>query len=150
MNPSDFQKVDALFQVVDFSYIKQIDWLHGTLNVLSEWAWSDVDDATYDPTGSEGFGPLRFDNDRRGYYVQAAYRPTMVEDKFLKNLEFVLRYDSLKVPDDAPGSSDEFRWTPGIDYWITPSAVVKVAYQFDETSGSQDRNALLLQAAMGF
>ena len=74
----------------------------------------------------------------------------MVQDKILKNLEFVLRYDSLSVPDNAPGSSDEYRWTPGIDYWITPSAVVKVAYQFDETSGSEDRDALLLQAAMGF
>ena len=146
VNPEDFQKVDALFQVVDFSYMKQIEWLRGTVDVRSEWAWSDVDDATYDTPD----GPLRFDNDRSAYYVQAAYRPTMVADKVLKNLEFVLRYDKLDVPDDAPGSSDEFRWTPGIDYWITPSAVVKVAYQFDETSGSEDRNAFLLQTAIGF
>jgi hypothetical protein len=142
--PPNFEDTDALFQVVDFSYTKQISQLRGTVQLLSEWAWSDVDNATYPDTP-------RFDNDRRGYYIQAAYRPTMAEDKYLKNLEFVLRYDSLYVPDNAPGSADEFRWTPGIDYWITPSAVVKVAYQFDEMSGqSEDRNALLLQTAIGF
>lgn len=151
VNPDDFKDVSMCSQAIDFTYKRQFESLKGDLDIRTEWVWTDLTNATYDPTGELGFGPLSFDNDRRGYYVQAAYRPSLVEDRFLKNLEFVLRYDKLKVPSHAPGSSDEYRWTPGIDYWITPTAVVKVAYQFDETRGvSEDRNALLLQAAMGF
>jgi hypothetical protein len=146
VSPPDFQNVDALTQAVDASYMKQIESIRGTIDLRTEWVWSDVSNATYTTPS----GPLSFDNDRRGYYIQAAYRPTMVKDKALRNLEFVLRYDSLQVPRNAPGSSTEYRWTPGIDYWITPSTVVKVAYQFVETSGSQDNDAVLLQAAMGF
>ncbi len=150
VNPRGFEDVDMFAQGVDLSYKRQVERLRGDIDVRMEWVWSHVGDATYDPTGTLGFGPLRFDNNRDGYYIQAAYRPTLADEKILRNFEFVLRYDTLNVPDRAPGSSDEHRWTPGIDYWITPSTVVKVAYQFDETSGSQDRNALLLQAAMGF
>jgi hypothetical protein len=149
VNPSDFETVDMFTQGFDITYKRQVESLRGDIDLRTEWVWTDLSNATYDPTG-DGGGPFWFDNDRSGYYIQAAYRPTLVEEKVLRNFEFVLRYDSLTVPDNAPGSSDEHRWTPGIDYWITPSAVVKVAYQFDEISGGQDENAFLLQAAMGF
>ena len=150
VSPQGFENVDMFTQGVDITYKRQVECLRGDIDVRMECVWSHVGTATYDPTGDLGFGPLRFDNNRNGYYIQAAYRPTLADEKILRNFEFVLRYDTLSVPDISPGSSDEHRWTPGIDYWISPSTVVKVAYQFDETSGSQDRNALLLQAAMGF
>jgi hypothetical protein len=149
INPSNFENVNMFTQGFDITYKRQVESLRGDIDLRTEWVWTDISNATYDPTGANG-GPFRFDNDRSGYYMQAAYRPTLADEKILRNFEFVLRYDSLTVPHDAPGSADEHRWTPGIDYWITPSAVVKVAYQFDETSGSQDRNAFMLQAAMGF
>jgi hypothetical protein len=150
VNPQDFEHVDMFTQGVDLTYKRQVEWLRGDIDVRTEWVWSHVGDATYDPANTLGFGPLRFDNDRSGYYIQGAYRPTLADDKILRNFEFVLRYDALSVPDSAPGSFDEHRWTPGINYWLNPTTVVKAAYQFDETSGSLDRNALLLQAAMGF
>jgi hypothetical protein len=150
VGPSGFEKVDMLLQAVDLSYIRQIDYLRGTVDMHAEYVWSHVGDATYGPSATPSFGPLRFDNDRNAYYIQAAYRPTQAVNKTLKNLEFILRYDALDVPDDAPGSVDEHRWTPGIDYWVNPSMVLKLAYQFDEKSGDEDSDALLIQAALGF
>ncbi len=151
VSPSDFKNVNMLLQAFDINYLKQIDSLRGTIDARAEFVWSDVDNATYDPTGALGFGPLRFDNDRSAYYAQVAYRPTMVKDKVLKNFEFILRYDTIDVPSGAPGSVDEHRWTPGIDYWVTPSMVLKLAYEFDNRSGGEDdQDALLLQAALGF
>ena len=150
VNQNDFPNVDMLLQAVDLSYKRQIDDIKGTIDMHAEYVWSEVDDATYGPSATPSFGPLRFDNDREAYYIQASYRPTQADEKFLKNLEFVLRYDSLNVPDNAPGSVDEHRWTPGIDYWLNPSTVLKVAYEFDERDGEDDRNALLVQTAIGF
>jgi hypothetical protein len=150
VSPSGFEKVDMLLQAVDMSYKRQIDYLRGTVDVHAEYVWSHVGEATFGPSAAPPFGPLRFDNGRNAYYIQAAYRPTQVDDKILKNLEFVLRYDALEVPSGAPGSVDEHRWTPGIDYWVNPNMVLKLAYQFDERSGEEDRNALLFQTALGF
>jgi hypothetical protein len=150
VNPGNFEEVDMFLQALDVSYVREIRPLYGTIDTRAEWVWSDVDDATYDPTGQLGFGPLQFGNDRNGGYFQLAYRPSLASERIIKNLEFVLRYDRLQVPDNSPGSSDESRWTPGIDYWVTPSMVVKVAYQFDETSGAPDQDMLFVQAAMGF
>ena len=46
---------------------------------------------------------------------------------------------------------DESRYTIGLNYWLGPSTVLKTAYQFDDRShGSQNQNAILIQAAMGF
>jgi hypothetical protein len=150
VNPPEFETVDMFLHAFDISYLKQINSLRGTIDARAEFVWSDVGKATYGPTAALPFGPLRFDNDRNGYYVQVAYRPTLADEKILRNLEFVMRYDSLDVPSGAPGSVSEHRWTPGIDYWVNPSTVLKLAYQFDSRSGERDQNALLMQAALGF
>ena len=150
VNPGDFEDVHAFLQDIDVSYVRELGWLQGTIDARAEWVWSEVENATYDPTGALGFGPLNFDNDRNGGYLQLAYRPTKVSNKIIRNLEFVMRYDMLDVPEGSPGGVDEHRWTPGIDYWVTPSMVVKAAYQFVESNGAEDQNAVLLQAALGF
>ena len=66
------------------------------------------------------------------------------------SLEFVGRFDMLDVPSSAPGSFDEKRYTFGIDYWVTPSFVVKTAYQIDDRDDAPDQNAFFVQAALGF
>ena len=79
-----------------------------------------------------------------------AYRPTEVNDKTLRDFEFVMRYDRLNVSSDAPGGGDRTQWTPGIDYWITPRTVLKTAYVFDNPEIDEDQSGFLLQVATGF
>ena len=55
-----------------------------------------------------------------------------MNDAILKKLEFIVRYDVMIVPLKAPGGDHEQRWALGVDYWITPAAVFKVAYEFDQ------------------
>ncbi|MBI3462214.1 MAG: hypothetical protein HY000_04020 [Planctomycetes bacterium] len=146
-----FSEVDAVLVGLDATYVQDIDWLKGRVDVRHEWIWSDVDDATFDPDGSLGFGPVSFDNRRNGGYVQVAYRPSKVEHHIIKNLEPVVRYDMLHRPAGAPEEFDEQRVTIGLNYWLGPSMVFKVAYQFDDKdSGEEDQDALLFQAALGF
>lgn len=150
VSPSGFDNTSALLQAVDASYVQEIDPILGRLDLRAEWVWSNVDDATYDPTGSLGFGPTRFSNNRNGGYLQAAYRPTKVMNHFIQNTEFIVRYDMLNVPDEAPGSFDEQRLTFGLDYWLTPSVVLKAAYEVDNRKHEDDQNAFLLQLGFGF
>jgi hypothetical protein len=101
--------------------------------------------------GTLGFGPIRFDNDRDGGYVEAAYRPTKALDEWVNNLEFALRYDWLNVSSGAPGGGDEDRLIPGISYWFTPRTVLKTAYAFDNReNGMYDNNIFATQLATGF
>lgn len=121
----------------------------GEVQVRGEWAWSDVEDVTYDKNGSLGFGPLMFDNQRNGGYLQVAYRQTT--GGALDAYEPVIRYDMLDVPGGSPVPEDEERWTFGIDRWLGPSSVVKLAYQLDDkTNGGKSVEGFLAQVAFGF
>ncbi len=151
VQPPGFSSTHALLQAVDFNYRPDVPALAGTFDLRSEWVWSNVGRATYDSTGSLGFGPVNFRNFRSGGYVQLCYRPTHVNNKILQNLEFCGRWDILKVPEAAPGGGTEQRYIIGVDYWINPQVVLKVDYEFDHRSKSLGaaENALLFQLGIG-
>jgi hypothetical protein len=146
VSPSGSDSVYALLQDVDVSYKRDIEAIAGTLDLRAEWVWSNVEKATY----ATDAGNLRFNNDRNGGYLQAAYRPTKVALKALRDFEFIARYDLMNIPSKAPGVADENRWTLGVDYWVTPSMVVKVAYEFDHKRHEDGNDAFLVQTAIGF
>jgi phosphate-selective porin len=81
--------------------------------------------------------------------VLVAYRPSLVSDPILKKLEFVARYDAMFVPLKAPGGDHEQRWTLGVDYWISPAAVFKVAYEIDDKKAGDGANAFFIQLGLG-
>jgi hypothetical protein len=127
--------IRALTQAADVSYVRTIDQIKGKVDFRAEWVFFNAD------------GDLP---NRNAGYVQLAYRPTQVQNPILKNLEFVGRYDRLNVPDSAvfaPGH--EQRFEIGLDYWITPSFVVKTAYEFDDKSVGENDNAFFIQATVG-
>lgn len=145
---------DVLLQGADFSYVRDSEALRGVIDLRGEWVWSRVSRATYDPTGAAGFGPLSFDNRRRGGYLQAAYRPSKLDAEWAKNLEFVARRDALLQPEGPPESTDERRWTFGVNYWLNSSTALKAAYDFgrrtEKGDPSEDTRGIRLQAVMGF
>jgi len=145
---------DLVLQGVDMSYIHDFDWIKGRIDARAEWVWSQVSNLTYDPDGSLGFGPLKFNNWRTGGYAQLAYRPYKIKLPVVDKLELVARYDRIDEPNEAPGAFDERRWTFGLNYWLGPSTVIKAAFETGHRSssdnGDEDVTAYLLQAAMGF
>ena len=149
-SPGNFETVRSYLHGLDLNYVKDNNYLKGRATVRAGWIWSQMSSATYDPTGSLGFGPLRFNNNRNGGYAEAAYRPTKALEEWVNNLEFALRYDRMNVSSKAPGGGDESRWIPGIDYWITPRSILKVAYAFDDKVNGDDNNIFTVQVATGF
>src|SRR5438094_1424890 len=149
VGPRD-QAVVAILQSADFNYVQDSPLLKGLINFRAQWVWSHVGDFVYDPDGQQGFGPLEFNNNRNGGYVQMAYRPTHIDNDIMKNFEPVVRYDRLNQL-HTPVGFDEQRLTLGLNYCVTPSAVVKLAYEFDDKNGgARDQSAFMTQVAVGF
>ena len=143
------QSVNLNIQSVDLNIVDDSALLLGLIAFRAQWVWSDVGSFTYDADGSQGFGPLNFSNRRDGGYAQLSYRPTHV-DNLWKDIEGVVRYDKLRQH-NVPEGIDEQRWTAGLDYWLTPSTVLKLAYQWDSKSNGQpNASGFLLQVATGF
>jgi len=151
-NPDGFPDVHAFSQAADFHFKPLVKVLGGQFDFSAEWIWSSVTPETYDPTGVLGFGPITFDNYREGGYFSLAYRPTEADNKILRNLEFLCRFDSLHAPvvvvNGAVESEPESRWTFGIDYWITPYCAVKTAYEMAQEKGG-DPNEFIFQVGIG-
>jgi hypothetical protein len=145
-----FADVQALVQSVDLEITRDSDLLRGRINLYAQYAWSEVDHAVYDPDGSLGFGPLPLTAKRDGGYAEIAYRPTKLDIDFLRNLEMIFRWDHLSADPSGLGDPSETRWTLGLNYWLSPSTVVKAAYEWDKPNGERNRNALFFQTAMGF
>jgi hypothetical protein len=149
VGPRD-RAVENVLQSVDLNYVRDSTLLKGLINVRAQWGWSHVGHFVYDPDGELGFGPLEFNNNRNGGYAQMAYRPTHIDNDIIKNFEGVFRYDRLNQL-HTPVGFDEQRWTLGLNYWVTPSAVVKLAYEFDDKNGgARGQDAFMMQAAVGF
>lgn len=77
------------------------------------------------------------------WYAQAAYRIPST------NWEPVVRYGKFT----SPNADQSLRqWGLGLNYWFAPSAVGKVAYEFNHGLADtiNDNNRLLLQFAFGF
>jgi hypothetical protein len=147
---TSFSRVQALVQSVDLEITRDSDLLKGRINLFAQYAWSHVDHAVYDPDGSLGFGPLPLTAKRDGGYAEIAYRPTKLDIDLLRNFEAIFRWDHLSADPSGLGDPSETRWTVGLDYWLSPSTVIKAAYEWDQPNGERNRNALLLQTAMGF
>ena len=147
---TSFADLRALVQSVDLEITRDSDLLKGRINLFAQYAWSKVDHAVYDPDGSLGFGPLPLTAKRDGGYAQIAYRPTKLDIDFLRNLELIFRWDHLSADPSGLGDPSETRWTIGLDYWLSPSTVIKAAYEWDKPNGERNRNALFFQTAMGF
>ena len=145
-----FSDVRALLQSVDLEITRDSDLLRGRINVFAQYAWSKVDHAVYDPNGSLGFGPLPLTAKRDGGYAEITYRPTKIDNDFIRNLELIFRWDHLSREPSGLGDPEETRWTLGLDYWLSPSTVLKAAYEWDKPRGERNRDAFLAQAAIGF
>ena len=142
--------VEAILQSVELNYVKDSTFLKGLINARAQWVWSHVGHLLYDMDETGVPGSFTFNNNRNGGYAQLSYRPTHIDNDVIKNFEPVVRYDRFNQL-HTPVGFDEERWSFGLDYWLTPSTVIKAAYELDEKNGSgRDQDAFMLQVAVGF
>ncbi len=139
---------DAFVLGFDASYV--LDSRVGLFDFRFEYAFSMVDDVTFDPMGDAGVGPLTLDNDRHGLYAQAAYRPIHSASEILQNFEVVGRYDYMSLPDEVHEGGERERWTLGVNYWLSPSSAVKLSVDTTDFEDEPQRESLQLMFVVGF
>jgi len=142
--------LDANSFVVGFDATYILDTDPGLFDFRFEYVYSTVDDVIFDADGMNGVGPIQYNNERQGLYAQAAFRPIHAESKFLKNLEFVGRYDYLSLPEEVHGGGNRKRWTLGVNYWFAYSTVLKVAIDDTKLDGEDNQQNLWVMVAVGF
>ncbi len=141
------ENVRANLLSVDLTYVKQLSFLKGFIDIKGQWNSVKVDDATYtdwedDLTGNT---PYTYKNERSTLWGQLAYRPTLSKSKFVKNLELVYRYSFIDQPEGAKENEDIKQYTYGLNYWINFRSAMKFAVQSQE-----DETAYFVQWALLF
>jgi len=104
-----------------------------------------TDTATY--IKEDGITPFTFDNVSTAYYGSASIRPSLADNKIIRNFELAGRYSFFNRPNEAPwGGSNVKQLEMALDYWLHWNSVVKFCYfkQRDEPS------AFSAQVVFGF
>ena len=142
---TEYEKIKAKQYALDFTYVNSLDFLKGMIDIKAQWNWVNVDQSNYiSPKDSTTF---TFNNKRDAAFVQAAYRPSMTQSKFLKKTELVFRYSGLNMQTGEvdPAKIILNQYTYGINYWYSWRTALKFAYQ-----SQKDNNAFYVQLAVGF
>ena len=89
------------------------------------------------------------------WYAQAAYRLSGISNSsFIQKLEPVIRYGEFRIAGDheLEDENNEKRFNIGVNYWLTPSVVVKSAVEFRNYTASEreDDTRLQFQLSYGF
>jgi hypothetical protein len=154
---SMYENIGANLYAFDFSYVKQIPVIGGTVDAKAQYNNSKIDNTTYSVEEEPGeFEDLIFNNESKSYFGQLSYRPTMSETEFIKNLEFVGRYSKLETPEGSGFETNQEEFSMGLNYWLNWHSVVKLNYQHitgeggHDVVGKIDQNGLFLQWALGF
>jgi len=158
---SQYEDVRASLWSLDLSFVKQISPLKGVLDIKGQYNQTSVSSANYFDIEEtrDTSSSYTFNNLSSAYYAQLSYRPSMVENNILKNLEVVTRYSQLKTPEGSGWESDVNELSFGLNYWISWRQVIKLSYSNTNSTGGHDNedgvgeqksNALYLHWAIGF
>ncbi len=143
----EYEDIGATAFAADLNFVRAVRSIKSIVGIRGQFTQLSVDDANYLLNDSVMY---TFDNTTQNYFVQFSFRPSMVENNFLKNLEFLLRYNSLKPPEDAVWGGDAItRLDIGIDYWLSWRTGLRFAYETTSYPGDLTTNEFIARFVMG-
>lgn len=130
----NYKDVTAMLTAVDLSYTRMIAPLKGILDIKAQYNMANVSDAIYlNPNDTNRMtNRYNFKNNSTAYYAQLAYRPVMLDNKVLKNIEIVGRYSVYNTPTGSLWESTQSQVTIGLNYWFSWRTVLKLDYQMND------------------
>ncbi len=133
---SDLEDVVAVHYAFDLSYVKTLTPLSSVLDLKAQYAGVNVDDAKFpDHENPDDF--VTFDNTSTTWFAQLALRPALVENEFVRNLEFAGRYSALTTPEGSEWEVDDSQIDIGINYWLDWRTLFKVSYRISNSSAGE-------------
>ncbi|MEI7802612.1 MAG: hypothetical protein WCI97_08215 [Bacteroidota bacterium] len=162
----DYSKVGASAMAVDLNFVKSIPKIKSIIGVKGQFSSYMVDDAYYSvPEGftATNYAPgdstlYTFNNTLQNYYAQFSFRPALLKNKCLKNVELLFRYNSLTEPKDAAWSEKDnngaggvvTRMDIGLCYWLNWRTGLRFAYESTTHVNGEQSSELLARFVMGF
>ncbi len=134
----NYKNVTALLTAFDLSYVKIISPLKSIIDIKGQYNLSNISKATY--FNPEDTSRYTFTNNSSAYYAQLAFRPALVDNKILKNIELVGRYSVYNTPKGSLWESEQSQIEVGLNYWFTWRTVLKLSYQI--TDGAAGGSAM--------
>lgn len=122
------ENVSLDMQAIDLNYYTSIQSMKTTLRINGEFRHQKVgNNAVYTkPDGSQ----FSFSNSPSCYYASASLRPSLLDNKFLRNIELAVRSSYFKRPENAPwGGSNITSTEVACDYWLNWNSLLKISYQ---------------------
>ncbi|MEI7802462.1 MAG: hypothetical protein WCI97_07460 [Bacteroidota bacterium] len=139
-----FENIGTTMMAYDGSFFHKISPLKGTFRILGEYKSQNTDQINF-PDDSAGF--YSFKNLSSTFYVAASFRPNLINNKFIRNLEIAGRFSQFTPPANAPwGGAQQTQTAVSLDYWFNWNSLIKVCYQMQ----TDMPNTLICQLALGF
>ncbi len=121
-----YENIGVTMQALDINYFHNIPDLKSTVRFIGELKHQKVDNAIYKDANGDDF---TFYDAPTSYYACATLRPSLVDNKFVRNLEIAGRYSYFNRPSGAPwGGSDDNKVELALDYWLKWNCLVKLCY----------------------
>jgi len=163
----NYKNVASNAWAIDWNYVKSISSIKSIIGIKGQFTRIAVDDAYYEVP--EGFTPkpanyapdemslYTFKNNMQTYFVQFSYRPAMITNKCLKNMELLFRYNALTPPKDAAWAPKDnngqggtiTRADIGLDYWLSWRTGLRFAYESTSLPDGTKKNMFLVRLATG-
>ncbi len=140
-----YEKIGVNMQAVDLNYFHNITGIKSTIRFTGEFKYQKTDNATY--IKEDGTTPFTFKNVSTAYYECASIRPSLADNKIVRNFELAERYSFFNRPTNAPwGGSNVSQLEMALDYWLHWNSVVKFCY-FKQR---EEPSAFSAQVVFGF
>lgn len=125
---SELEDIHALHYAFDLSYVRTLSSWSSVLDLKAQYSAADIDEASY-PFHENPDDFVTFDNSSTAWFTQLSIRPALLENEFVRNLEFAGRYSALKTPVGSEWEVDQTQIDIGVNYWLDWRTVLKVSYR---------------------
>ena len=151
----------VFMQAVDLNYVLPIPDISSTIRLQGEYKTQEISNAgTTELIAGDPSSAVSLDNKKSAYYVSALIRPSFLQNKILRNIDFGIRFSGYKMPTtvawDAANSiamgmdAMNIKQTEySINYWLKYNTVVKFTY-ITQASTPDFNPAFQCQFVMGF
>ncbi len=151
---SEYDHVSVDMTAIDLSFVKNVDFIHGIIDIKAQFNSVKVGQANY-INADDSTTTYTFDNSSTAHYAQISYRP-VISSKYLRRFEAVYRYSVLNTPVGAVWEQNASEISAGVNYWIDWRTVIKCNYRTvngllgNENQVMAQSHHFVVQWAMGF
>lgn len=135
---SIYQNVRAKLYAIDFSLVRNLNFLSSILDIKGQYNSSKISKAQYIDSEAPNGGMYEFNNNSNAFYGQISLRPYQLSNDFLRKLEIVGRYSNLHTPKESNWEKNAEQIAIGLNYWYDWRTVFKVGYQKSEGLGGHE------------